>query len=103
MLENIHNCITYRPLAGEIDPFTIPYLQDHVFEDIYRLPSGTDTSPVEIAGEAMNQFPKESVCILIPGTRFDSAGTRHGRGNGWFDRFLAEVPESWMRIGVTDA
>ncbi|MBI4272597.1 hypothetical protein HY621_01985 [Candidatus Uhrbacteria bacterium] len=102
MLENIHNCITYLPLAGEIDPCIIPDLRDHVFKDIYRLPSGSDTSPAEIAQEAINQFSKKSVCILIPGTRFDRSGTRHGRGKGWFDRFLSHVPPQWLRIGITE-
>ncbi len=103
MLKNINYCITYRPLKGEIDPFIIPDLKNHVFTDIYQLPAQADTSPAEIAQEVKNQFSKKSVCILIPGTRFDSSGTRHGRGNGWFDRFLAVVPESWVRIGITDA
>jgi 5-formyltetrahydrofolate cyclo-ligase len=26
--------------------------------------------------------------------------TRHGRGGGWYDRFLSKIPRSWVRIGV---
>lgn len=102
MLENINNCITYRPIKGEIDPFDIPNLKNHLFEDIYLLPTQSITSPVKIAQEVANRFGTRSVCILIPGTRFDRFGTRHGRGNGWFDRFLDAVPKEWIRIGITD-
>lgn len=102
MLENINNCITYRPLKGEIDPFVIPNLKNHVFEDTYQLPTQSITSPVKTAQEVTNRFGKRSVCILIPGTRFDRFGTRHGRGNGWFDRFLSVAPAQWIRIGITD-
>ncbi len=39
------------------------------------------------------------VVILIPGRLFDITGTRHGRGGGWYDRFLAAVPREWFRVG----
>ena len=26
-------------------------------------------------------------------------GVRHGRGGGWYDRFLSQVSPQWMRIG----
>lgn len=39
--------------------------------------------------------------VLMPGRRFDAAGTRHGQGGGWYDRFLARVPDEWLRIGFS--
>ncbi|MBX9792941.1 MAG: hypothetical protein K2Y02_01440, partial [Burkholderiaceae bacterium] len=27
-------------------------------------------------------------------------GTRHGKGGGWYDRFLSKTPAKWLRIGV---
>ena len=37
-------------------------------------------------------FPKKDIDIfLVPGTVFDKAGNRKGRGKGYFDRFLADV------------
>lgn len=41
----------------------------------------------------------EDAVICVPGTRFDEHGTRHGRGGGWYDRFLAHTPPSWGRVG----
>lgn len=38
--------------------------------------------------------------MFMPGRKFDVAGTRHGQGGGWYDRFLALVPRTWLRIGV---
>ena len=40
------------------------------------------------------------VYVFVPGRVFDAFGTRHGRGGGWYDRFLAALPASWLKIGV---
>lgn len=29
-------------------------------------------------------------------------GTRRGKGGGWYDRFLSQIPPHWLRIGVAD-
>ena len=103
ILQPMDTCITYIPLCDEIDPWSIPFLSKHHFQTIYTLPQHAKEPPALIAGKLKNLYRDRSVCIFIPGTRFDRLGTRYGRGNGWFDRFLAVVPSEWVRIGITDS
>jgi 5-formyltetrahydrofolate cyclo-ligase len=38
--------------------------------------------------------------VLVPGLAFDAGGQRIGRGGGFYDRFLSEVPPDVLRVGV---
>ena len=90
--------VTYVPLRGEV-PF-LDYLTLPEEAVKYQIAPRASLNPIEeadIARRLMGDFP---TCILVPGQKFDAAGTRHGRGAGWYDRFLALVPRDWKRVGV---
>lgn len=47
------------------------------------------------------EVPVEALdVVLVPGVVFDSAGNRLGRGAGFYDRFLATLPQSAHKVGV---
>lgn len=53
---------------------------------------------MEPIGEEFTDYNKIELCI-VPGMSFDSNNNRLGRGKGYYDRFLAKVPNSY-KIGV---
>lgn len=92
--------IRYRPLGDEAD-----YGQSKLFDtgiDSIFLPSHKNADPLTWAARCIARFGDNPVYILVPGRRFDIFGTRHGRGTGWYDRFLSGVPVGWLRIGIAD-
>jgi len=53
---------------------------------------------LEPAGQPFTAY-QEIETVLVPGMSFDPQGNRLGRGKGYYDRFLAQVPQAY-KIGV---
>jgi 5,10-methenyltetrahydrofolate synthetase len=87
--------IWYAPLKDEPDPAGVGLKAWRV------IPIDKTQDPFEVAKTYKEDVPAQArVYILVPGRQFDRFGTRIGRGDGWYDRFLSAVPREWLRIGV---
>lgn len=90
----LHDEVTY---AEEDSPFPSLDQKEH-----YRIMPDTYSDPFTEACSLRKKYSTRSVCVIVPGQLFDIYGNRHGRGGGWYDRFLHAAPSHWLRIGVTD-
>lgn len=88
--------VWYVARHDEPDPSTLPF----PVGARTTVPASVTTDPVATANELIAAHPTDAAYLLIPGREFDRSGTRHGRGGGWYDRFLSIVPSDWIRIGV---
>ncbi len=104
LLENLRTCsavIGYSPIRDEIE-YENALSMLHLPLPHFLIPINVENNPVHIANECTEKYGTDLVCVITPGTMFDIYGNRKGRGGGWYDRFFAHVPHSWIRIGVCE-
>ena len=97
LLEKMEGVVTYQPLRTEVAFSEVVALP--LGARLYEIPPRASLDPLAVAKEVQMAFQDQHVAVLIPGRKFDAKGTRHGQGGGWYDRFLANVPRQWLRIG----
>jgi 5,10-methenyltetrahydrofolate synthetase len=96
-LSSHESAIGYFPLKNEPDPISCILSMLPVVR--FNISPEQSTDPLQMAGQINKLFANTDICLYIPGTAFDVNGVRHGRGGGWYDRFLSVVSPQWMRIG----
>ena len=89
--------ITYAALRSEV-PFR-DYVELPLGATEYQIAPRASLDPRTEVEAAIAAVDTASCAVLIPVREFDTHGTRHGRGGGWYDRFLAAAPKEWLRIG----
>ncbi len=54
----------------------------------------------EPAAECPTLINKQLDLVLVPGLAFDPNGRRLGRGKGFYDRLLPQVPHGWLLLNL---
>ncbi len=98
MLSILDGLVAYEPYPSEADWKEISELRALSILDTVSKDKNTD--PFSFAHDLAKKFQGKKLGVLVPGQAFDAFGTRHGRGHGWYDRFLSVLPDEWVRIGV---
>jgi 5-formyltetrahydrofolate cyclo-ligase len=93
--------IGFSPLPDERD-FSDFLKENRIEKNGISVIADRSTDPIEFAETLRARYASKDICIFIPGREFDETGTRHGRGGGWYDRFLSKAPREWLRIGVLE-
>jgi hypothetical protein len=105
LLKNVDFVVTYSALSDEIPVEETPNFEIIKNKPQFIVPPTHKIEPKEVGCQALfctKKYLTPSVIIFLPGQKFDLAGTRKGRGFGWYDKLLAELPTDWIRIGVAN-
>jgi hypothetical protein len=88
--------ITYVPFPDEVVPEDYFHTQA---THVHVIPPDARNDPFAEAENVLLRFNAMRTVVLVPARALDTTGTRHGRGSGWYDRFLRAIPKTWTRIG----
>ena len=96
-----HNAIT--KLIDEGKTILLPVVLDNYRMELHKYTGSEDMhngafNIKEPSGEKYTAFEKIDVAV-IPAVAYDSTGNRVGRGKGYYDRFLNNIPNTY-KIGI---
>lgn len=104
----------YAALPDEADPaMAVPGLLARGVQPVFPRVVGDELEFVPVAGiaELVPGFrgvpepsgeailPREIDVVVVPGVAFDAGGGRLGQGGGHYDRLLARLPATAVRVG----
>jgi len=99
LIDSSQILVSYSPLGDEIRPIDFSIIKD--FSGlVVAIPNKNFPDPFDYSIWLKKYCGKRKTVVLIPGQQFDLFGTRYGRGGGWYDRLLSQLPNDWLRIGL---
>ena len=83
------------PITVQNQGNMVPTLTDNI-ENLERGPHGV----LQPKADHLKVIDTADIdAVIVPGLAFDKANNRLGRGAGYYDRFLASLPETTAKIG----
>ncbi|MDR2171858.1 MAG: 5-formyltetrahydrofolate cyclo-ligase [Planctomycetaceae bacterium] len=82
--------------ADEIAPFRL-----FSFDELAAGTYGILEPKIELQKDGKRIAPFESIeVVIVPGLAFDMSGNRLGRGKGFYDKFIAQLPKTTITIAI---